>query len=263
MLHCDIQQLQNPKGELLSRLASQLKQNHVWTPISTGKGGRGSPVSFNQDLKTGRPLIKALLCTFILFLSRLCWLVSPALILRFWSMVSDISLLPIAPWSSCDVKKETSKSPWPHLSLLNYWIEALGSWMFLFSTSHPQCMRVCGILYLPCPHPHPCRNGFIHFPRTVTNITSWLKELWQGTAPKCARATLFDLDVFLMMKSNTAAGLLADVIPECFGIMLIGAELGFNVSITNQSTPGKNLYLDGWTVIIIIDIQTDLFLLDT
>lgn len=58
----------SPKGELLSRRAGQLKQNHVWTPISTGKGGRGSPASFNQDLKTGEPLIKTLLCTFILFL---------------------------------------------------------------------------------------------------------------------------------------------------------------------------------------------------
>lgn len=36
---------------------------------------------------------------------------------------------------------------------------------------------------------------------------------------------MFDLDGFLGMRPDPATGLLADVTPECFGIMLIGAEL--------------------------------------
>lgn len=66
------------------------------------------------------------------------------------------------------------------------------------------------------------------------------EELWQGAAPQCAGTTIFDKDVFLVMKPNPVAGLFADVMHECFGIMLIGAELGwlsFNLYIGIQSTP--------------------------
>lgn len=72
-------------------------------------------------------------------------------------------------------------------------------------------------------------NGAINFPSAVTNITSQLKRSCDRVLlPRnVARATVFDLDMFLVMRPNPAAGLLADVMPERFGIMLIGAALGF------------------------------------
>lgn len=71
-------------------------------------------------------------------------------------------------------------------------------------------------------------NGAINFPSAVTNITSRLKRSCDRVLPRnVARATVFDLDMFLVMRPNPAAGLLADVMPERFGIMLIGAALGF------------------------------------
>lgn len=57
---------------------------------------------------------------------------------------------------------------------------------------------------------------------------------------------MFDLDKFLVMRPNPAAGLLADVTHECFGIKLIGAELdwlSFNLYISIQSTPGNGTLL--------------------
>lgn len=38
-----------------------------------------------------------------------------------------------------------------------------------------------------------------------------------------------------MMRPNPAAGLLADVMPECFGIMLIGAELDWTIPMTGSA----------------------------
>lgn len=38
-----------------------------------------------------------------------------------------------------------------------------------------------------------------------------------------------------MMRPNPAAGLLADVMPECFGIMLIGAELDSTIPVTGSA----------------------------
>lgn len=116
-----------PKGELLSRAAGQLKQNHVWTPISTGDGEEGS---FNQDLKTGEPLIKTLLCTFILFLRGQRWLMSSTLIPLFWEhAVSDVSLLPITRRSSCDVEEEKLRTLTAPSSPLH--------------PSYPKCVCVC------------------------------------------------------------------------------------------------------------------------
>lgn len=188
------------------------------------EGGRGRPASFNQDLKTGEPLIKSRLCTFILFLSRLCWLVSAALILRPWSVVSGLSLLPITRWSSCDVEKETSKNPWPRLPLLT-------------ATSKWACVVCCssyGFFFLPC------WETAINFPSAVANITSWVKRSCDRALPDYVRGQpLFNLDMFLVMRPNPAAGLLADVMPERFGIMLIGTVLNFNVCVSLQSTPGS------------------------
>lgn len=71
-------------------------------------------------------------------------------------------------------------------------------------------------------------NCAINFPSAVTNITSWLKRSCDGALPDYTRGQpLFNLDMFLAMGPNPAAGLLADVMPERFGIMLIGAVLGF------------------------------------
>lgn len=186
--------------------------------------GEGSPASFNQDLKTGEPLIKSRLCTFILFLSRLCWLVSAALILRPSSVVSDLSLLPITRWSSCDVEKETSNNPWPHLPLLR-------------ATSKWACVVCCAFCFLRFFS--PCRETAINFPNTVTNITSWVKRGCDRVLPDYVRGQpLFNLDMFLVMRPNPAAGLLADVMPERFGIMLIGTVPCLNVRISLQRTPG-------------------------
>lgn len=115
-------------------------------PLGRGEGGRGgNAASFNQDLKTGEPLIKSGLRTFILFLWRLCWLVSAALILCSWSVVSDLSLLPITRWSSCDVEKETPKNPWPRLPLLT----ATSKWACVWYVVPP-------VFFCVCFFPPPC-----------------------------------------------------------------------------------------------------------
>lgn len=212
------------------------------------EGGRGGPASFNQDLKTGEPLIKSRLCTFILFLSRLCWLVSAALILRPWSVVSDLSLLPITRWSSCDVEKETSKNPWPRLPLLT-------------ATSKWACVVCCSsyVFFFP-----PCWETAINFPSAVANITSWVKRSCDRALPDYVRGQpLFNLDMFLVMWPNPAAGFLADVMPERFGIMLIGTVLNFNVCVSRQSTPGsakKSPFARMKLSITIDNHQTDLCL---
>lgn len=72
------------------------------------------------------------------------------------------------------------------------------------------------------------------------------EELWQGAAPRCARATIFDLDVFPVMRPDPAAGLLADVTPECFGIMLIGAELVWTVPMTNPAVICASAFTAHW-----------------
>lgn len=112
----------SPKGELLSRAAGQLKQNHVWTPISTGMEEGGGALLALISLKTGKPLIKTLLLTFIFFLQRSRWLMSSTLIPVFRSAVPDISPPLITQRSGCDVenkiKKRTTPKPWPPPSLL-------------------------------------------------------------------------------------------------------------------------------------------------
>lgn len=114
------------------------------------------------------------------------------------------------------------------------------------------------------PHPNECvwyvvppmlfffpmlGNCAINFPSAVTNITSWVKRSCDRALPDYVRGQpLFHLDMFLVMRPNPAAGLLADVMPERFEIMLIGPGLHFNVFISLQSTPGsakKNLHLHG------------------
>lgn len=41
--------------------------------------------------------------------------------------------------------------------------------------------------------------------------------------------------MFLVMRPNPVAGLLADVMPECFGIMLIGAELDWPIPMMGSA----------------------------
>lgn len=83
-------------------------------------------------------------------------------------------------------------------------------------------------------------NRAINFPSAVTNITSWVQRSCDRALPNYVQGRpLFDLDTFLVMRPNPAAGLLADVTPERFGIMLIGTVLGFNLCISIQRTPGN------------------------
>lgn len=113
MLQCDSRQLQEshgkPKGGASQQSCRPTKTESCLNTYFHWEGGRGSSASFNQDLKTVEPLIKTPLCTFILFLWRLCWLMSSILILLFWSAMSDISALLITRWSSCDVGKKGKK----------------------------------------------------------------------------------------------------------------------------------------------------------
>lgn len=87
MLQCDSRRLQEshgkPKGGASQQSCRPTKTESCLNTYFHWEGGRGSSASFNQDLKTGRPLIKTPLCTFILFLWRLCWLMSSTLILLF------------------------------------------------------------------------------------------------------------------------------------------------------------------------------------
>ena len=99
----------SPKGGASQQSCRPTKTESCLNTYFHWEGGRGSSASFNQDLKTVEPLIKSPLCTFILFLWRLCWLMSSTLILLFWSAVSDISALLITRWSSCDVGKKRKK----------------------------------------------------------------------------------------------------------------------------------------------------------
>lgn len=90
MLQCDSRPTQESCCKLKGRASQQTcrptKTESCLNTYFHWEGGRGRPASFNQDLKTGEPLIKSRRCTFILFLSGLRWLVSSALILRPWSV---------------------------------------------------------------------------------------------------------------------------------------------------------------------------------
>ncbi len=177
MLQCDSRRLQEshgkPKGGASQQSCRPTKTESCLNTYFHWEGGRGSSASFNQDLKTGEPLIKTLRCTFILFLWRLCWLMSSALILLFWSSVSDVSLLQITPWSSCDVEKEKTKSLDPTFPLHHHiqvhecvWYVVPPTFFFFF------------LLY---------GNSAINFLSAVINITSWLKRSCDRVLPHNVR----------------------------------------------------------------------------
>lgn len=133
MLQCDSRQLQEshgkPKGGASQQSCRPTKTESCLNTYFHWEGGRGSSASFNQDLKTVEPLIKTPLCTFILFLWRLCWLMSSTLILLFLKRhvghicAADNTLVKL--W--CRKKREKTNSPDP---------------TFPFSPPHPNA-RVC------------------------------------------------------------------------------------------------------------------------
>lgn len=184
MLQCDSRRLQEshgrPKGGASQQSCRPTKTESCLNTYFHWEGGRGSPASFNQDLKTGEPLIKTLLCTFILFLWSLCWLMSSTLILEvFWSPVLDVSLLPMTHWSSCDSqkkkKKRKSKAPDPTLPSPphpNAWV------CVVCCTSHAFFFFSFFLLY---------GNSAINFPSAVINITSWLKGSYDRVLPHNVR----------------------------------------------------------------------------